>query len=274
MTGADETAQGQPPAGSFDPLAIAGRVANRTSAAFRNTIGGLGMTIESDDLAILRETTSKTLLAVLWLHVPIAVTIGMMRGTDWLVPAALMVAMALAATAVVARFGERTINPPDLCRRPDGRRIGVCLSARGASLADRHAHVFLRRAGLSGRLLRLSADPCRHGGGRAASSGAEFHASGGDLSGRRRSRPRRAPRRHPADRGRRTGLAGAARSRICSRPPRRRPPRPKPRAPPKPAPISTASRPNGRPSRTATRRGANSPQASSARSAASSRPSR
>ena len=56
------------------------------------------MTIESDDLAILRETTSKTLLAVLWLHVPIAVTIGMMRGTDWLVPAALMVAMALAAT--------------------------------------------------------------------------------------------------------------------------------------------------------------------------------
>ena len=57
------------------------------------------MTIESDDLAILRETTSKTLLAVLWLHVPIAVTIGMMRGTDWLVPAALMVAMALAATA-------------------------------------------------------------------------------------------------------------------------------------------------------------------------------
>ena len=56
------------------------------------------MTIESDDLAILRETTSKTLLAVLWLHVPIAVTIGMMRGTDWLLSAALMVAMALAAT--------------------------------------------------------------------------------------------------------------------------------------------------------------------------------
>ena len=56
------------------------------------------MTVESDDLAILRETTSKTLLAVLWLHVPIAMTIGMVRGTGWLMPAAFMVAMALAAT--------------------------------------------------------------------------------------------------------------------------------------------------------------------------------
>jgi methyl-accepting chemotaxis protein len=45
------------------------------------------MISESDDLAILRETTSKTLLAVLWLHAPIAVTIGMVRGTDWLMPA-------------------------------------------------------------------------------------------------------------------------------------------------------------------------------------------
>ena len=56
------------------------------------------MTVESDDLAILRETTSKTLLAVLWLHVPIAMAIGMVRGTGWLMPAAVMVAMALAAT--------------------------------------------------------------------------------------------------------------------------------------------------------------------------------
>ena len=55
---------------------------------------------------------------------------------------------------------------------------------------------------------------------------------------------------------------------------RRRPPRPKRRAPPKPAPIPIAPRPNGRPSRIAMRRGANSPPASSARSAASSRRSR
>src|SRR6202140_5032539 len=60
--------------------------------------GGLGMTIENNDLAILRETTSRTLLAVLWLHVPLAVAIGMMHGADWIVPATLMVAMALAAT--------------------------------------------------------------------------------------------------------------------------------------------------------------------------------
>src|SRR5260370_42668794 len=59
--------------------------------------GGLGMTIESDELANLREITSKTLLAVLWLQVPIAVAIGVMRGTAWIVPAALVAAMALAA---------------------------------------------------------------------------------------------------------------------------------------------------------------------------------
>src|SRR6266404_6228781 len=55
------------------------------------------MTIESDELANLREITSKTLLGVLWLQVPIAVAIGVMRGTEWIVPAALVAAMALAA---------------------------------------------------------------------------------------------------------------------------------------------------------------------------------
>src|SRR5260370_24492929 len=59
--------------------------------------GGLGMIIERDGLANLREITSKTLLAVLWLQVPIAVAIGVMRGTAWIVPAALVAAMALAA---------------------------------------------------------------------------------------------------------------------------------------------------------------------------------
>jgi methyl-accepting chemotaxis protein len=47
----------------------------------------------------LRETASKTLLAVLWLHVPIALIIGLVRGTDWLMPVVLMAAMAFAATA-------------------------------------------------------------------------------------------------------------------------------------------------------------------------------
>jgi methyl-accepting chemotaxis protein len=57
------------------------------------------MAIESDDLSVLRDTTSKLLLALLWLHVPIAVAIGMMRGMDWLMPSLLMAAMAIAATA-------------------------------------------------------------------------------------------------------------------------------------------------------------------------------
>src|SRR5216684_3406831 len=56
------------------------------------------MTGESNDLETLRETTSKMLLAVLWLHIPICLTISMMRGTDWLLPTVVMVAMALAAT--------------------------------------------------------------------------------------------------------------------------------------------------------------------------------
>jgi methyl-accepting chemotaxis protein len=57
------------------------------------------MTIESDDLANLRDTTSKLLLALLWLHVPIAAAIGLMRGMDWLMPCLLIAAMAIAATA-------------------------------------------------------------------------------------------------------------------------------------------------------------------------------
>lgn len=46
----------------------------------------------------LRETASKALLILLWVHVPLSATIGMMRGTDWLLPAAVMTAMAIAAT--------------------------------------------------------------------------------------------------------------------------------------------------------------------------------
>ena len=56
------------------------------------------MTAENHHLETLRETTSKTLLVVLWLHVPVSVAIGMARGADWLLPAALMAALALAAT--------------------------------------------------------------------------------------------------------------------------------------------------------------------------------
>ena len=59
---------------------------------------GMGMTVESDDLTILRETTSKTLLALALASCPDRLAIGMMRDTGWLMPTALMAAMALAAT--------------------------------------------------------------------------------------------------------------------------------------------------------------------------------
>ena len=64
------------------------------------------MTIESEDLAALRETTSKALLGLLWLHVPIALAIGVMRDNGWLAPTALMAAMAIAATASWASSGN------------------------------------------------------------------------------------------------------------------------------------------------------------------------
>jgi methyl-accepting chemotaxis protein len=56
------------------------------------------MHTDAKDLSALRETTSRTLIAVLWLHVPIAITIGMARGTDWLLPTVLNAALAGAAT--------------------------------------------------------------------------------------------------------------------------------------------------------------------------------
>jgi methyl-accepting chemotaxis protein len=56
------------------------------------------MMSESHDLKMLRETASRTLLAVLWLHAPICLAISLMRGTDWLLPVMLTVSMAAAAT--------------------------------------------------------------------------------------------------------------------------------------------------------------------------------
>jgi methyl-accepting chemotaxis protein len=56
------------------------------------------MTVESEDLEALRETTSRALIALLWVHVPIAIVIGMVRGTDWLTSGFLMAVLAAAAT--------------------------------------------------------------------------------------------------------------------------------------------------------------------------------
>jgi methyl-accepting chemotaxis protein len=52
----------------------------------------------SKDLVTLRETASKALIALLWLHVPIALAVGMARGADWLLPTLLTIAFAGAAT--------------------------------------------------------------------------------------------------------------------------------------------------------------------------------
>src|SRR5512135_2282471 len=56
------------------------------------------MMIESSDLKQLRETTSKALLAVLWLHIPVCLAISVARGSDWMLPFLLTAAMAIAAT--------------------------------------------------------------------------------------------------------------------------------------------------------------------------------
>src|ERR1700753_2941353 len=57
------------------------------------------MPIESESLANLRQTTSKLLLTLLWLHVPISIVIGLLRAEAWLFPCMIIVAMAAAASA-------------------------------------------------------------------------------------------------------------------------------------------------------------------------------
>jgi methyl-accepting chemotaxis protein len=56
------------------------------------------MTLEGNELAIVRRTASKILLVPLWLHVPIAIMIGIVHDANWIMPAAFMMVMALAAT--------------------------------------------------------------------------------------------------------------------------------------------------------------------------------
>ena len=56
------------------------------------------MIAESLELKTLRETASRALLGLLWLHVPICLAISLMRGMEWLFPVVLTAAMAAAAT--------------------------------------------------------------------------------------------------------------------------------------------------------------------------------
>ncbi len=53
---------------------------------------------ESRDLNALRDAASRTLVALLWLHVLIASGIGLALGADWMVPAMFTAALAIVAT--------------------------------------------------------------------------------------------------------------------------------------------------------------------------------
>jgi methyl-accepting chemotaxis protein len=56
------------------------------------------MDIGCKDLEALRENASRASIALLWLHVPIAIVIGLVLGAAWILPALLMLVMAAAAT--------------------------------------------------------------------------------------------------------------------------------------------------------------------------------
>ncbi len=61
------------------------------------------MTSTIEDLTTLRQAANRTLVMVLWLHVPVIVAIGLLREVAWLPMAALCVALAGAATLCVWR---------------------------------------------------------------------------------------------------------------------------------------------------------------------------
>ena len=56
------------------------------------------MNTDCRELDALRESASRALIGLLWLHVPIALAIGLTRGTDWMLPALFTVVMAGATT--------------------------------------------------------------------------------------------------------------------------------------------------------------------------------
>jgi methyl-accepting chemotaxis protein len=56
------------------------------------------MNIESRELNDLRETASRALIVVLWLHVPVCIVIGLLTGGGWSIPATVAAGMAGVAT--------------------------------------------------------------------------------------------------------------------------------------------------------------------------------
>ncbi|MEW6638855.1 MAG: methyl-accepting chemotaxis protein [Pseudomonadota bacterium] len=76
---------------------------------------------DHEDLETLRETASKALIALLWLHLPLSVAIGMARGDGWLLPA-LFIAVCAAA--------------PTLSWRAVGNGLSTRLTVAVALMAD------------------------------------------------------------------------------------------------------------------------------------------
>ena len=56
------------------------------------------MAVESFDLKRLRAGTSRLLIALVWIHVPVAMAIAVGRGSDWRIPVIVLTALAGAAT--------------------------------------------------------------------------------------------------------------------------------------------------------------------------------
>jgi methyl-accepting chemotaxis protein len=56
------------------------------------------MNRESKSVEALRDTASKGMLLLLWLHLPLSLAISLARGMDWIMPASLMAMLALVAT--------------------------------------------------------------------------------------------------------------------------------------------------------------------------------
>jgi methyl-accepting chemotaxis protein len=61
---------------------------------------------ENRNLDALRETAGKMLIALLWLHVPIAMTIGIARDNGWMLPTLLTIMLAVAATVSWSTAGN------------------------------------------------------------------------------------------------------------------------------------------------------------------------
>ena len=56
------------------------------------------MNVDCKNLDALRENATRASMVLLWLHIPVAIAIAMALGGDWLMPATLVLVMAIAAT--------------------------------------------------------------------------------------------------------------------------------------------------------------------------------